>query len=59
MAMIRIDGVDLPAPIEYSVSLHDIDSENTRRTEAGTLKRYRARPGVYKSRLPGRLQRRS
>ena len=48
MAMIRIDGVDLPTPVEYSVSLHDIDSENTRRTEAGTLKRYRARPGVYK-----------
>ena len=37
--MIQINGVDLPAPVEYSVSLQDIDSENTRRTETGMLQR--------------------
>lgn len=48
MALIRIGGVDLPAPVEYSVSLQDIDSENTRRTETGVLQRDRVRGGVYK-----------
>lgn len=48
MAMISINGVDLPTPTEYSVALQDIDSDNTRRTEAGILTRDRVRAGVYK-----------
>ncbi len=49
MALLRIGGVDMPAPSEeYEVSLQDIDSENTRRTETGVLVRDRVRAGVYK-----------
>ena len=48
MAMIRIGSTDLPEPSEYSVSLQDIDSENTKRTETGVLSRDRVRAGVYK-----------
>mgnify|MGYP001018491946 CR=1 FL=1 len=48
MAIISIGGVALPAPVEYEVSLQDIDSENTRRTETGVLVRDRVRAGVYK-----------
>jgi len=55
MAMIRIDGVDLPAPVEYSVSLQDLDSENTKRTETGVLQRDRIRAGVYKIQVKWRV----
>lgn len=55
MAMINIDGVDLPAPVEYSVSLQDIDSENTKRTETGVLQRDRVRAGVYKLQVTWRI----
>lgn len=48
MAMITISSTELPAPSEYTVSLQDIDSENTRRTEAGVLTRDRVRGGIYK-----------
>lgn len=47
-AIITIGSTELPAPVEYTVSLQDIDSENTRRTEAGILTRDRVRGGVYK-----------
>lgn len=48
MAIIVINGVDMPSPSQYSVSLQDIDSENTQRTETGVLQRDRVRGGVYK-----------
>lgn len=48
MTLISIGGVDLPSPTEYNVSLQDIDSENTKRTETGVLQRDRVRAGVYK-----------
>ena len=48
MALIKIGSTSLPDPAEYSVTLQDIDSENTRRTEAGVLTRDRVRGGVYK-----------
>jgi len=48
MALIQINGVNLPPPVEYSVELYDIDSENTKRTETGVLQRDRVRAGVYK-----------
>ena len=47
-AIITIGSTELPAPVEYTVTLQDIDSENTRRTEAGILTRDRVRAGVYK-----------
>ena len=48
MALITIGSTPLPDPVEYSVTLQDIDSENTRRTESGILTRDRVRAGVYK-----------
>lgn len=48
MAIIRIGGADMPSPTKYNVSLQDIDSENTKRTETGQLVRDRIRAGVYK-----------
>lgn len=48
MALITIGTTPLPDPAEYSVTLQDIDSENTRRTESGILTRDRVRAGVYK-----------
>ena len=48
MALITIGSTPLPDPVEYTVSLQDIDSENTRRTETGLLTRDRVRGGVYK-----------
>ncbi len=54
--MIQINGVNLPAPVEYSVSLQDIDSENTRRTETGMLQRDRVRQGVYKIQVKWRVK---
>ncbi len=48
MAIIKIGSTDMPAPTKYTVTLQDIDSENTRRTETGLLQRDRVRAGVYK-----------
>lgn len=48
MAIIKIGGVDMPAPSKYNVTLQDIDSENTSRTETGQLVRDRIRASVYK-----------
>lgn len=48
MAIIRISGTDMPAPTKYGVTIQDIDSENTTRTETGELVRDRVRAGVYK-----------
>lgn len=48
MAIIKIGGIDMPAPTKYNVTLQDLDSENTTRTETGDLVRDRIRAGVYK-----------
>lgn len=48
MAIISIGGTDMPAPTKYNVTLQDIDSANTARTETGELIRDRIRAGVYK-----------
>ncbi len=48
MSIIRVNGIDLPGPTKYNVSLQDIDSSNTGRTETGILIRDRIRQGVYK-----------
>ena len=47
MAMITIGTTDLPAPVEYSVTRQDLDSENTGRSETGVLQRVRVRAGIY------------
>lgn len=48
MALIKVGTTDLPEPNEYAVTVQDLDSENTKRTETGLLNRDRVRAGVYK-----------
>ena len=51
MAMISINGVDLPTPTSFKIPQSDLDSSDTGRNEAGYLQRYRIRQGVYKVEL--------
>lgn len=48
MEILKIGGVALPAPHSYKVSLSDLDSADTGRTEDGVLVRARVRGGVAK-----------
>jgi hypothetical protein len=54
-AMINIGGSDMPNPTEYEVTLQDLDSENTTRSESGVLTRTRIRAGVYAIKLTWRV----
>lgn len=45
--ILQIDGVWLPGIREYNVTLEDIDSENSKRAEDGTMHREVLRPNVY------------
>lgn len=47
-SLLTVDGVELPAPTEYSVSYSDIDSSDTGRSETGVLLRNRVRSGIAK-----------
>lgn len=51
MAMISIDGVDLPAPSSFKMPRSDLDSGDTGRNELGILQRDRVRQGIYKIEL--------
>nr|WP_312578216.1 hypothetical protein [Sedimentibacter sp.] len=51
MAMINIDGVDLPAPSKFKPPNFDLDSGDTGRNELGILQRDRVREGVFKLEL--------
>ncbi len=51
MAMITIDGVDLPSPSSFKLPRFDMDSGDTNRNELGVLQRDRIRQGVYKIEL--------
>lgn len=57
MAMITIDETTLPNPVGYKVSLQDLDSENTTRSETGHMTRDRVRAGVYKIDVTWQLKR--
>ena len=46
--IISIDGVELPAPMTYSVDYNDLDSDESGRSEDGKLHRVRVRSGVAK-----------
>ena len=46
--ILSIDGVQLPAPMTYSVEYSDLDSDDTGRSEDGLLHRVRIRAGVAK-----------
>lgn len=47
MAMLTVGAVALPNPTEYEVTLQDLDSDNTTRSETGVMTRDRVRAGVY------------
>lgn len=49
--MISVDGVSLPNPTKYLISMSDLDSSDTTRNEAGVLVRNRLRQGVTKIEL--------
>lgn len=49
MAMINIDGVDLPTPSSYKLLESDLDSSDTGRNELGILQRDRIRADIYKA----------
>lgn len=51
MAMVNIDGVDLPAPTKYKIPNYDLDSEDSNRNELGYLQRDRIRQGIFKAEL--------
>lgn len=51
MAMISINGVDLPAPSTFKLPKFDLDSSDTNRNELGILQRDRVRQGIYKIEL--------
>ena len=51
MAMITIDGVDLPSPSSFKIPRSDLDSSDTGRNELGVLQRDRIRQGIYKIEL--------
>lgn len=48
MALLKINGTELPAPTNYSVQYSDIDSSDTGRAENGVMLRNRIRAGVAK-----------
>ena len=51
MAILIIDGVDLPAPSSLKIQESDLDSADTNRNEEGYLQRDRIRQGIYKIEL--------
>ncbi len=51
MAMVTIDGVDLPSPSTYKTPQFDLDSADSDRNELGVLQRDRKRQGIYRLEL--------
>jgi len=45
---LKINGVDLPAPIQISYNLEDLDADSERDTYNAILNRNRIRPDIYK-----------
>ena len=48
MGLLNINNVDMPKPTSYQVSVQDLDSAETVRSESGILHRDRIRAGVRK-----------
>jgi hypothetical protein len=51
MAMIVIDGINMPSPSVFRLPRFDLDSSDTMRNELGVLQRDRIRQGIYKIEL--------
>jgi hypothetical protein len=49
MALLNIDGADLPAPSKFKIPNFDLDSGDTGRNELGILQRDRVRQGIFKA----------
>lgn len=45
---IKVNGVILPAPIDFSYNLEDLDADSQRDVKNGVLDRNRIRPDVFK-----------
>lgn len=54
MAILNINGVDMPEPSSFKLPQYDLDSGDTNRNELGILQRDRIRQGVYKIELEWR-----
>ena len=48
MKLVKFGSYSPPAPTKYSLTLQDIDSEDTGRGESGYMVRERVREGIYK-----------
>jgi len=51
MAMIKVDGVDLPTPSKFKPPEFDLDSDNSGRNELGYMQRDRIRGDISKTEL--------
>jgi hypothetical protein len=54
MAMLKIDGVDMPTPIKCDIPNFDLDSDDSNRNEEGYFQRDRIRDEIYKLELEWR-----
>ena len=48
MKLVKLGSYTPPAPTKYSLTLQDIDSDDTGRGESGYMVRERVRAGIYK-----------
>lgn len=48
MAILTIGGAAMPEPTSLSIAYQDLDSDNSKRNEAGVLQRDRIRGGIHK-----------
>lgn len=55
-ALLYVDGVELPNPTQYDVTVLDIDSSETARNERGVMTRNRVRQGAVKISLSWTLR---
>lgn len=55
MAMIKIDGVEMPTPTTYSVPMSDMNSSDSAYSESGVRFRNRIRQGIVKLELAWRV----
>ena len=55
MALISINGVEMPMPTSYSMPMDDVESGDSARSESGVLVRNRVRQGLFQLDLSWRV----
>ena len=55
MALISINGVEMPMPNSYSIPMDDVESGDSARSESGVLVRNRVRQGLFQLDLSWRV----